>query len=79
MSVFGFSAETVHRMRKTPRTRSKSKSMKRRTYGYLDKVLSIEENGETLTTFDYHVDGQLARATRGGRSETFLWDGLALI
>ncbi len=49
------------------------------TYGYLDKVLSVEENGETLATFKYHVDGQLARVTRGGESESFLWDGLALI
>ena len=57
-------------------------------YGYLDKVLSVTE-GERKYTYDYHVDGQLARANYGnGRgagcpqpagSEDFLWDGLALI
>ena len=71
-------------------------------YGYLDKVLSVAD-GKERRTFTYHVDGQLATATRhsaakagGSRSratetgraasplaaaetETFLWDGLALI
>ena len=57
-------------------------------YGYLDKVLSVTE-GERKYTYDYHVDGQLARADygNGGRAgcppptgiEDFLWDGLALI
>ena len=57
-------------------------------YGYLDKVLSVTE-GERKYTYDYHVDGQLARANYGnGRGagcpqpagiEDFLWDGLALI
>ena len=61
-------------------------------YGYLDKVMSVTDNGSTYT-YEYHADGQLARASYGvggtsssrpGRdalvaSETFLWDGLALI
>ncbi len=66
-------------------------------YGYLDKVLSVAD-GKERRTFTYHVDGQLATATRTGWSrsratetgraasplaaaetETFLWDGLALI
>ena len=61
-------------------------------YGYLDKVLSVID-GKDRRTFTYHVDGQLATATRtethpnktGGsqlvapETETFLWDGLALI
>ena len=55
-------------------------------YGYLDKVLSVAE-GERKYTYDYHVDGQLARADYGkggtrsaaSASEDFLWDGLALI
>ena len=57
-------------------------------YGYLDTVLSVTE-GERKYTYDYHVDGQLARAEygNGGRAgcpqptgiEDFLWDGLALI
>ncbi len=56
-------------------------------YGYLDKVMSVTD-GDTTRTFTYHADGQLASATVGGghraprpapQSETFLWDGLALI
>ena len=48
-------------------------------YGYLDKVLSVTE-GEQKYTYDYHVDGQLARADYGnGKTEDFGWDGLALI
>ena len=54
-------------------------------YGYLDKVLSVAE-GKERRTFTYHADGQLATATRTGgpqspaaETETFLWDGLALI
>ena len=47
-------------------------------YGYLDKVLSVTD-GDTTRTFTYHADGQLARANYGGKSEEFLWDGLALI
>ena len=60
-------------------------------YGYLDKVMSVTD-GDTTRTFTYHADGQLASATVGTSSsrpgrdalvasdtETFLWDGLALI
>ena len=54
-------------------------------YGYLDKVLAVAE-GKERRTFTYHVDGQLATATRTGgtrsvaaETEKFLWDGLALI
>ena len=32
-------------------------------YGYLDKVLSVTD-GKTRTTYSYHVDGQLASATK---------------
>ncbi|MBQ2623489.1 MAG: hypothetical protein IJG18_00145 [Kiritimatiellae bacterium] len=48
------------------------------TYGYLDKVLSVTD-GDTKRTFTYHADGQLASANCGTQTETFLWDGLALI
>ena len=63
---------------------------KRYTYGYLDKVMSVTD-GDTTRTFTYHADGQLASATVGSalradrgatplsETETFLWDGLALI
>ncbi len=48
-------------------------------YGWLDKVLAVTE-GERKYTYDYHVDGQLARADYGdGTAEDFVWDGLALI
>jgi len=48
-------------------------------YGYLDKVLSVTD-GKGKYTYGYHVDGQLAYAEYGdGKSEDFLWDGLALI
>ena len=47
-------------------------------YGYLDKVMSVSEDDKTYT-YMYHPDGQLARANYGGKSEEFLWDGLALI
>ena len=56
-------------------------------YGYLDKVMSVTD-GDTTRTFTYHADGQLASASYGdGRArtpaapqtETFQWDGLALI
>ena len=60
-------------------------------YGYLDKVMSVTD-GDTTRTFTYHADGQLASASVGTSSsrpgrdalvasdtESFLWDGLALI
>ena len=48
------------------------------TYGYLDKVMSVTEEDKTYT-YTYHADGQLASANYGGKTEAFLWDGLALI
>ena len=47
--------------------------------GWLDKVLRVDEAGKTVASFDYHMDGQLAKAVRDGKEEEFLWDGLALI
>ena len=47
-------------------------------YGYLDKVMSVTE-GDRTYTYTYHADGQLASANYGGKTEGFLWDGLALI
>ena len=47
-------------------------------YGYLDKVMSVSD-GDTTRTFTYHADGQLASANYGDASESFVWDGLALI
>ena len=48
-------------------------------YGYLDKILEIQENGRQVAAFDYHMDGQIASAMYSDKSEDFLWDGLALI
>ena len=48
------------------------------TYGYLDKVMSVTEGDKTYT-YTYHADGQLASANYGGKTEGFLWDGLALV
>ena len=48
-------------------------------YGWLDKVLSVTENGKQIARFNYHNDGQIAQAIHNGQSEDFLWDGLALI
>ena len=48
-------------------------------YGWLDKVLSVTDGARTYR-YDWHADGQLARADYGdGTSESFLWDGLALV
>ena len=47
-------------------------------YGYLDKVMSVSD-GDTTRTYTYHADGQLASANYGDSSESFAWDGLALI
>ena len=49
------------------------------SYGWLDKVLSVTENGKQIARFNYHNDGQIAQAIHNGKSEDFLWDGLALI
>ena len=49
------------------------------SYGWLDKVLSVTENGKPIASFNYHNDGQIAQAIHDGKSEDFLWDGLALI
>ena len=49
------------------------------TYCWLDKVLSVTENGQQIASFNYHNDGQIAQAIHNGKSEDFLWDDLALI
>ena len=51
-------------------------------YGWLDKVMAVVE-GDRMATYEYHADGQLARAIyapgHSPASESFEWDGLALI
>ena len=48
-------------------------------YGWLDKALKVTENGKTLADFEYHNNGQIAKAIRPDKTENFLWDGLALV
>ena len=48
-------------------------------YGYLDKILEVQENGSRIAAFDYHVSGQIATAAYTDKTESFQWDGLALI
>ncbi len=52
---------------------------KKYEYGWLDKAIRVTENGRELAKFEYHNNGQLARAMRGNDIETFEWDGLAFI
>ena len=52
-----------------------------KVYSYigLDKIESVTENGRRLSSFTYHIDGQLAEAVTPEKRESFQWDGLALI
>ena len=52
-----------------------------KVYSYigLDKIESVTENGQKLSSFSYHIGGQLAEAVTPEKRETFQWDGLALI
>ena len=44
------------------------------SYGYLDKVLSVYEDGEDIASFTYHMDGQIATAkTERNRSFGMVW------
>ena len=49
-------------------------------YGWQDKIVNISENGKLSANFEYGIDSQLSsRTDNTGRSELFVWDGLALI
>ncbi len=48
-------------------------------YGWLDKVTRVLERGREVARFEYHGNGQIAKAVRENGIETFEWDGLALI
>ena len=47
----------------------------------MDKIESVTEGGRKLSSFTYHIDGQLAArvSIESESSEIFHWDGLALI
>jgi len=49
------------------------------TYGWLDKVMSITENAKVTNNYSYSMNGQIASANIAGKTESFIWDGLALI
>ena len=38
------------------------------SYGWLDKVLSVTENGKPIASFNYHNDGQIAQAIHDSKS-----------
>ncbi len=61
-------------------------------YGWLDKVMSITQNGKITNSYSYSMDGQIASSSAsssakaaedkkatGGQAENFIWDGLALL
>ena len=49
-------------------------------YGWLDKVMSVNEGGKLSASFEYGIDNQLSSRTDAtGKSENLTWDGLALI
>ena len=48
-------------------------------YGWLDKVMSITQNGKVSNSYSYSMNGQIASADIAGKTESFIWDGLALI
>ncbi|MFA6459617.1 MAG: hypothetical protein WCV79_04480, partial [Candidatus Paceibacterota bacterium] len=48
------------------------------SYGWLDKVLKVEDS-EKVSTFEYYADGQIAERHSNDVEEDFAWDGLALI
>ena len=48
-------------------------------YGWLNKVMSITEGDKTVASYDYTVEGQVAKSNVNGKTETFVWDDLALI
>jgi RHS repeat-associated protein len=45
---------------------------------YLDKVTKVQ-NGDKTTEFFYNAEGQLVATNSAGTSETFAWDGLAMV
>ena len=48
-------------------------------YGFKDKVLEVRDGAKTRARFSYYMDGQLKQAKYADRTESFMWDGLALV
>jgi hypothetical protein len=54
------------------------------SYGWLDKVLNITQNGKVTNSYSYSMDGQIASSSEVGTDlravqTDYLWDGLALL
>ncbi len=47
-------------------------------YQYLDKVTKVQSDDKTTELF-YNAEGQLVATNSAGTSETYVWDGLALV
>ncbi len=54
------------------------KSIRKIEHQYLDKVTKVQ-NGDKTTEFFYNAEGQLVATNTAGTSETFAWDGLAMV
>jgi YD repeat-containing protein len=52
---------------------------RRFVYGNDGHVSRVLEGGAVVASFDYFLDGQVAAVHARGRSERFLWDGLAMV
>ena len=52
---------------------------KRFVYGNDGHVSRVLEGGAVVASFDYFLDGQVAAVHARGRTERFLWDGLAMV
>jgi RHS repeat-associated protein len=48
-------------------------------YNGQNKVCEVRQDGKIIATFEYNIDGQIAKAIYGDKVEEFMWDGLALI
>ena len=48
------------------------------TYQFADKVTKVKNNGESSELF-YNAEGQLVGTKSAGKTESFAWDGLALV
>ena len=52
---------------------------RRFVYGNDGHVSRVLEGGAVVASFDYFLDGQVAAVHARGRTERFLWDGLAMV
>ena len=48
-------------------------------YAWLDKVTRVTKDDIEIARFEYQNNGQISKAIRENKIETFAWDGLALV